>query len=102
MSVTKLREEMSIKDYLSLNHQNDRNKVLTELQQKVISGEITTEKQFEDFMHQDIRCNAIDPEIGKTFPLIHVIEDTSKEKMIIGDTEIPHYIVSVVWVMITK
>lgn len=96
----KEQEKMRIDDYLAMRHQNDRVKVLNEIQQKVVTGEIKTEKQFEDALHQDTRCNEIPPEIGKTFPLLRVIEVEST--MTYGDIKIPHHTVDVVWVMITE
>ena len=92
-------EKVSISDYLALIHHDDREKISRGIQQKVINGELVTEEDFNREFHQDLRYNKTPPKIGQLSPIIRFKEGESEK---IGDTEIPHIIMSIVEVMITE
>jgi hypothetical protein len=92
MSVTKLYKEMRLDDYLSLIHVNDRDTILKVAQQKILNGEIKTDKDLEEFTTQDLRCNTTEPEIGKLSPIRKIINDDPE---IIGHTKIPTLQISI-------
>ncbi len=92
-------EKMSIDDYLALIHHDDREKILKGIQQKVINGELTTEKDYNREVLQDLRYNKTPPKIGQLSPIIRQEE---KEPKKFGNTELPTIEINIIQIMITK
>ena len=72
-------EEMTIDEYMTMIHYDDRTKFLEELNRKVATGEITTEGEFEETCMQDMRINKTPPEVGKIFPIIRYSNGNPKD-----------------------
>ena len=92
-------ETMSISDYLAVRHYNEKETILKEINQKIIDGELHTEKDINHEFMQDLRNNNAEPKIGEISILIRY---TEKMPTMMGQTEIPLIEMSLIRIMITE